>query len=200
MERAGEEGQCFSTATTSSLCPGKSIICNIAIEFKMSICLELHQLLGLHWFLINSNYVHKSGLTCKAEMLKLSQKLGWLGCLFSAHSLDHQLFVGLKLRTEVAVEVSFKMEQHRQPQPCPGKMSAPRAGGAELTVHPPNGFTSGGNDQAWALLKHHQQDTCWNAPQQPVLSLSSLSNEPHKYHLFIYINLVPSINDDKAIN
>lgn len=38
------------------------------------------------------------------------------------------------------------------------------------------------------------------APQQPVLSPSSLSNEPHKYNLFIYINLVPSINDDKAIN
>lgn len=129
MERAGEGGQCCSTATTSPLCPGKSIVCNIAIELKMSICLGLRQLLGLHWFLINGNYVHKSGLTWKPQMLKLSQKLGWLGCLSSAHSPDHQNFVGLKLRAESAAEVSFKMGQQKQPQPCPGKVRAPRAGG-----------------------------------------------------------------------
>lgn len=31
----------LETATTGSLCPGKSIACNIAIELKMSICLGL---------------------------------------------------------------------------------------------------------------------------------------------------------------
>lgn len=118
----------LETATTSLVCPGKSIVCNIAIELKMSICPGLRWLLGLHWLLINSNYVYKSGLTWKPEMLKLSRKLGWLGCLSSALSQDHQLFVGLKLRTEQAIEVSFKMGQCKQPQPCSSKVSIPKAG------------------------------------------------------------------------